>query len=175
MFKTPRAEKELLRRLSEMIGNFLPLASARKWRGKVNSANLTGQDQTQVWVLLVIWLLDEAIQYAKTDELRSAIVQVTQLYRTGCTDRQQWEAAEKVACAETMAAYESHGQAACGEAAVYAARAVNGPSAFSSAKNTVEAVVRAAFEAQVTDGCTAEAAEISKISQKFLELISANN
>ena len=78
---------ELLARLEDNIFEGLPSTHNKKWPEQFLSAIPVGADLSTVWPQFAQWLLTDkkwgVIQYAKTEQQRSAIQKVNDLYRDG--------------------------------------------------------------------------------------------
>ena len=78
---------QLLARLEDSIFEGLPSTHYKKWPKQFLSSIPVGADLSTVWPQFAQWLLTDkkwgVIQYAKTEQQRSAIQKVSDLYRDG--------------------------------------------------------------------------------------------
>ena len=98
---------EWVARLQDEIHEGLPIDIAKKWPERLLNACPVGVDLEQVKAPFMIFVLSDCLtrfDHDKFPEVKSVIDKVIYLYTSGCTQEEQWDAAESAA---TAAAAES--------------------------------------------------------------------
>ena len=154
---------QILARLEDGIFENLPNDLAKKWPIRFIKAIKPGADLSTAWPKFAVFLLIDSqhgvLQYAQTDEQKSAIQKVADLYSESnrlIMSREWRNAADYAArAADYAAAYAARAAACAARAAACAARAVDAARAADAAARAAACAARAA---RAADYAAADAA-----------------